>query len=75
MGSSLTGSALTPGNWLCAVSMGLIFPASLGQAVLRERVVDVQFAVSRTLVCSAVSTLALAFLAAVHWLLGRMVEH
>jgi hypothetical protein len=35
----------------------------------------VRFAASRTLVDVAVSTLALAFLAAVHWLLGRMIEH
>ena len=68
------GSQLTPGNWVFAVSCGILFPASFGYAVLRERVVDVQFAVSRTLVYGAVSTLALVFLAAVHWLLGRLIE-
>jgi hypothetical protein len=34
----------------------------------------VKFAFSRTLVYGAVTTLALVFLAAVHWLLGRLIE-
>lgn len=69
------GSQLTPGNWFFAVSIGILFPASFGYAVLRERVVDVQFAVSRTLVYGVVSTLVLIFLAVLHWLLGRVIEH
>jgi hypothetical protein len=69
------GSQLTPGHWLFAVSAGVLFPVSFGYAVLRERVVDVQFAVSRTLVFGIVSTLVVVFLAVLHWLLGRMIEH
>jgi len=69
----LGGSEFTPHNYVAAVG-GVLFALSLGYAVLRERVVDVQFAVSRTLVYGAVSTLALVFLAAVHWLLGRLIE-
>jgi hypothetical protein len=75
MSNSLSGSMLTPGNWVLAVASGILFPVSFGYAVLRERVVDVQFAMSRTLVFGAVSTLVLAFLTAVHWLLGRVIEH
>jgi hypothetical protein len=70
-----SGSQLTPGNWLFAVSAGILFPVSFGYAVLRERVVDVQFAVSRTVVYGLVSTLVVLFIAVLHWLLGRMIEH
>ena len=70
-----SGSQLTPGNWLFAVSAGILFPVSFGYAVLRERVVDVQFAVSRTVVYGVVSTLVVLFIAVLHWLLGRMIEH
>ncbi len=69
------GSQLTPGNWVFAVTTGILFPLSFGYTVLRERVVDVQFAVSRTLVYGTVTTVALVFLTAVHWLLGRAIEH
>jgi hypothetical protein len=57
------------------VTAGVLFPFSFGYAVLRERVVDVQFAVSRTLVFGVVSTLVVIFLAVLHWLFGRMIEH
>ena len=69
------GSQLTPGHRLFSVTAGVLFPASFGYAVLRERVVDVQFAVSRTLVFGIVSTLVVVCLAVLHWLLGRMIEH
>jgi hypothetical protein len=75
MTNLLSGSMLTPGNWVLAIASGILFPASFGYAVLRQHVVDVQFAMSRTLVFGAVSTLVLAFLAVVHWLLGRVLEH
>ena len=75
MSNSLSGSMLTPGNWVLAVASGILFPVSFGYAVLRERVIDVQFAMSRTLVFGVVSTLVLTFLAVVHWLLGRIIEH
>ena len=74
LSSALSGSGLTPANWGFALCVGVLFPVALGYAVLRQRVVDVQFAVSRTLVYGVVSTLALAFMAAVHWLLGRLIE-
>jgi hypothetical protein len=70
-----SGIGLTPANWVFAVTSGVLFPLALGVAVLRQRVVDIQFAVSRTLVYGTVSTLALVFLAAVHWLFGRLIEH
>jgi hypothetical protein len=69
-----SGNQITPGNWVIAVS-GMLFVASFSYAVLRERVVDVQFAMSRTLVYGAVSTLVVVFLAVLHWLFGRMIEH
>lgn len=74
LSSTLSGSGRTPGNWLYALGSGLLFPLAFGVAVLRERVVDIQFAVSRTLVYGAVSSLALVFIAAVHWVLGRLLE-
>ena len=70
----LTTVGLMPLNWVLAFNQGIVFPLCLGYAVLRQRIFDVQFAVSRTLVYGAVSTLALVFLAAVHWLLGRLIE-
>jgi len=74
VGSSLSASALTPGNWLWTFAT-LTFLLSFSYAVIRERVVDVQFAISRTLVYGTVSTLAVTFIAVVHWLFGRMLEH
>jgi hypothetical protein len=71
---SLSGSSLTPANWVVAASVGFFFPVALIYAVLRQRVVDIQFVVSRTLVYGALSTLALVIMAALHWLLGRLIE-
>lgn len=73
--SNVSGEIYTVLNWVVALLYGLLWPLALGNAILRQRVVDVQFAVSRTLVYGAVSTLALAVIAAVHWLLGRLIEH
>jgi len=74
LSSLVAGSAITPAHWAFALCSGVFWPLALGNAILRQRLVDVQFAVSRTLVFGAVSTLALVFVAAVHWLLGRMIE-
>jgi hypothetical protein len=71
----LSGSVLTPAHWVISLCAGFLFPLALGVAVFRQRVVDIQFAVSRTLVYGAATTLVLTVLAAVHWLLGRMIEH
>ena len=68
------GADLTPSNWALALCAGLFFPLAIGVAVMRKRVIDVQFAVSRTVVYGIVSTLVLTALAAVHWLLGRLIE-
>jgi hypothetical protein len=70
-----SGSGLTPVHWTFALCYGFFWPLALGYAILRQRVVDVQFAVSRTLVYGAVSTVALVVVAAVHWLFGRLIEH
>lgn len=75
LASGLSGSAATALHWALVLVYGFLWPLAMGNAILRQRVVDVQFAVSRTLVYGAVSTLALVFLTAVHWLLGRMIEH
>ena len=72
---SLTANQLTPGQWIFAFASLFVFPLAFGYGVLRERVVDVQFALSRTVVYGIVSTLVLVFLAVLHWLLGRMIEH
>jgi hypothetical protein len=71
----LSGSGLTPAHWTIGLMNGVVFPLSLGYAVLRQRVVDVQFAISRTVVYGIVSTIVLVFLAVLHWLLGRVLEH
>jgi hypothetical protein len=75
LSDATSGSALSPGHWLTAVNTGVILPLTLAYAVVRKRVIDVQFAVSRTVVYGIVSTLVLVFLAVLHWLLGRMIEH
>lgn len=69
-----SGADLTPSNWALALCAGLFFPLAIGVAVLRNRVIDVQFAVSRTVVYGIVSSLVLTFLATIHWLLGRLIE-
>ncbi|NJD30471.1 MAG: hypothetical protein FIB04_01100, partial [Gammaproteobacteria bacterium] len=68
------GAEFTPHNYVAALC-GALFALSLGYAVLRQRVVDVQFAISRTVVYGVASTIVLVFLAVLHWLLGRMIEH
>jgi len=70
----LSGSAFTPHHWISSVATS-VFLFSIGYAVLRQRVVDVQFAVSRTVVYGIVTTVVLVFIAVLHWLLGRMIEH
>lgn len=71
---AVSGAALTAPGWGIVLCAGILFPIALGVAVLRERVVDIQFAVSRTLVYGAVTSLVLVVLAAVHWLLGKLIE-
>lgn len=71
---TVSGRLLTLPGWVFALGAGVFFPIALGIGVLRERVVDIQFAISRTLVYGAVSTLVLIVLAAVHWLLGKLIE-
>jgi len=75
LSNPLTGSGLTAAHWFLGVAIGLILPLTMAYAILRERVVDVQFAISRTLVYGVASTIVLVFLAVLHWLLGRMIEH
>jgi hypothetical protein len=72
--NALSGSEVTPHHWVGSVA-AVIVVLSIAYAVLRQRVVDVQFAVSRTVVYGLVSTIVLLFLAVLHWLLGRMIEH
>ena len=71
---TVSGHMLTAPGWVFALGAGVLFPIAVGIAVLRERVVDIQFAVSRTVVYGAVSSLVLVVLAALHWLLGKLIE-
>jgi hypothetical protein len=71
---TMSGHMLTAPGWVFALGAGILFPIAVGIAVLRERVVDIQFAVSRTVVYGAVSSLVLVILAALHWLLGKLIE-
>lgn len=70
----LSGSVMTPHNWVATLAWG-VGMLSIGYALLRQRVIDVQFAISRTVVYGIVSTIVLVFLALLDWLLGRMIEH
>jgi hypothetical protein len=70
-----SGNPLTPAHWALFIGQGLLLPLTMAYAILRQRVVDVQFAVSRTVVYGVVSTIVLFFLAVLHWLLGRVIEH
>jgi hypothetical protein len=70
-----SGNPLTPTLWLFGLPQGVLLPLTIGFAVLRQRVVDVQFAISRTVVYGIVSTIVLVFLVVLHWLLGRVLEH
>jgi hypothetical protein len=71
---AVSSEAYTASRWLTALCTGILFPIALGMAVLRERVVDIQFAVSRTVLYGTVSSLVLVTLAALHWLLGKLIE-
>lgn len=74
LSTNLGVGGYTAVHWLSAMWVGTFWPLAMGNAILRQRIVDAQFAVSRTLVYGAVSTLALVVIAAVHWLLGRLIE-
>jgi hypothetical protein len=69
-----SGHSLTMTGWGIVLCAGILFPIALGTAILRERVVDIRFAVSRTLLYAVMSSLVLIALAAVHWLLGKGIE-
>jgi len=73
LANPLSGSGATRAHWVMALAQSMVVP--YWYAILRKRVVDVQFALSRTVVFGVVSTIALVFIAVVHWVLGHLIEH
>ena len=50
-------------------------PFAIAYAVVRDRVFDISFVVSRTLVYTIVSAAIFGFFALIEWLTGRLIEH
>lgn len=70
---------LTPGFslvWLLIVAqtLNLALPIALAYAVLRHRVLDIGFAVNRTVVYAALTGMVVAVVSIVDWLTGRLLS-
>ena len=79
VGSVLLFSSLLPLNpprWLqsALLTLNVCLPIAVAYAVIRHRVLDVSFVVSRALVYGAMTFLVLAIFAAIDWLIGRELE-
>jgi hypothetical protein len=57
-----------------AGSLTVVMPITLMYAILRRHVIDVRFAISRTVVYGAVTTLIVGVIAAVDWLTGEYLK-
>lgn len=72
----LTSVFPTPPYWvICALlSLNLLIPTALAYAVIRHRVIDVTFVISRALVYGVLTSMLVAVFALVDWLLGRQLS-
>ena len=72
-----TTYSLTTSDWLIWTVMLLYAcaPFAIAYGVVRQRVFDFSFVVSRTLVYTIVSGTIFAFFALVEWIAGRILEH
>ncbi len=68
--------AFSPSIWLLNVlqCFNILVPISVAYAVLKHRVIDVRFFVSRALVYGAITTVAVATLALLEFLIARSIE-
>jgi hypothetical protein len=57
-----------------AGSLTVVMPITLMYAILRRHVIDVRFAISRTVVYGAVTTVIICIIAAVDWLTGEYLK-
>ncbi len=66
----------TPPIWLLNTlqCFNILVPISVAYAVLKHRVIDVRFFVSRALVYGAITTVAVATLTLLEFLIGRSIE-
>ncbi len=60
------------GDWAQALS--LAFPIALAYAILRHRVIDVGFAVNRTVVYAIITTLIIAVVSLADWATSRLIS-
>jgi hypothetical protein len=72
-----TTYSLTTSDWLIWIVMLLYTcaPFAIAYGVVRQRVFDFSFVVSRTLVYTIVSGAIFTFFALVEWIAGRILEH
>jgi hypothetical protein len=72
-----TTYSLATSDWLIWTAMLLYAcaPFAIAYGVVRQRVFDFSFVVSRTLVYTIVSATIFAFLALIEWIAGRILEH
>jgi hypothetical protein len=60
--------------WI-AVLLYALAPFALAYAVVRQRVFDISFVISRTLVYTTLTAMIFAIFAFIEWLAGRIIEH
>jgi hypothetical protein len=58
-----------------AVLLYALAPFALAYAVVRQRVFDISFVISRTLVYTTLTAMIFAIFAFIEWLAGRIIEH
>lgn len=70
-----TGSFFSGGwlDWVQALVVGLIAPSLLGYAVLRHKLFDLGFAINRTLVFGAITTILLVSFGTLEWAVEHLV--
>lgn len=73
----LTSVFPAPPYWVIGLllSLNLMVPAALAYAVIKHRVIDVSFVISRAVVYAILTSLLVAAFAFVDWLLGRQLSN
>ena len=79
VGSTLIFSsliAIAPPIWFSTllVSLNVLLPLSVAHAVVRHRVLDINFVVSRTLIYATLTTILAGLFALFDWLFGSVLE-
>lgn len=60
--------------WISALLYALA-PFALAYAIVRQRVFDISFVISRTIVYTVLTASLFALFALIEWLIGRVIEH